>query len=428
MIHRPVYLPTPGACLTGEEVNLVNLINEYRNEHGLPDAPVSKSLTTVAQWHVLDLHTNRPDSGTDPATGLECNLHSWSDWRPDLWTPVCYVHTHAYAEGMLFKPRQMTNNLYTGYGYENAYGSGFGATAQSALNAWRNSPPHNAVILEQDVWQGRNWPAMSVGIYEHYAVLWFGSVTDPQGPVTVCNVLGNPIPVDGALDQATNITLSWEGYNLDGNTLLYDLYLEADTNPPTQLVASNLSENSYAMTNLLEGTTYYWRIVVRDTHNTQTEGAVWSFTTEETLHVCLTDEEVILANLINDYRNQNGLPDVPLSKSLTAVAQWHVLDLQTNHPDSGTDPATGEECNLHSWSDWQPDLWTPVCYVDSNAYGEGMWFKPREITDNAYTGYGFENAYRHHDGATAQAALDSWRNSPNDNDIILEQGAWQGFS
>ncbi|MCP4358782.1 MAG: hypothetical protein GY796_12250 [Chloroflexi bacterium] len=176
----------PGDCVTDEEAQLVTLINDYRNQNGLPNVPVSKSLVTVAQWHVINLDENNPDSGTDPNSGLSCNMHSWSDQHPSLWTPVCYTSDHAYAQGMWFKPREISGNVYTGYGYENAYGSSGQATAVGAFNGWRNSPPHNDVILEQGIWNGYNWPAMGVSIYEHHAVLWFGDISDPQGSLNNC--------------------------------------------------------------------------------------------------------------------------------------------------------------------------------------------------------------------------------------------------
>ncbi|NOU17519.1 MAG: hypothetical protein HOO91_08175 [Bacteroidales bacterium] len=55
----------------------------------------------------------------------------------------------------------------------------------------------------------------------------------------------------------------------------------------------------------------------------------------------LTDEETKLYNLIMEYWKANGLPNIPISPSLTIVAQTHVKDLQNNHPDN-------EPCNMHS--------------------------------------------------------------------------------
>ena len=95
----------------------------------------------------------------------------------------------------------------------------------------------------------------------------------------------------------------------------------------------------------------------------------------------LTDEEKKLYDLIMEYRNENGLPDIPFSKSLTYVAQTHVKDLYNNRPNNGN-------CNLHSWS--SNGNWTPCCYTPDHAQAKCMWSKPSEMT--SYKGYGYEIA------------------------------------
>lgn len=176
--------PPPGSCLTSEETLLAQQLNAYRVANGLASIPVSKSLTTVAHWHVLDLILNNPHSGTD-SRGLPCNSHSWSD--QGYWTPVCYTPDHAYASGMWNKPREITFDVYDSAGFEiAAWVSGGSISASRALSLWLQSPPHNAVISEQGVWQGYNWRAMGVGMYRRYAVVWFGRPVDPQGTVTQC--------------------------------------------------------------------------------------------------------------------------------------------------------------------------------------------------------------------------------------------------
>ncbi|MEA3497116.1 MAG: CAP domain-containing protein, partial [Bacteroidota bacterium] len=67
----------------------------------------------------------------------------------------------------------------------------------------------------------------------------------------------------------------------------------------------------------------------------------------------LTEEELKLYNLIIEYRQEKKLPPIPLSPSLTIVAQTHVKDLADNNPDKG-------RCNTHSWSD--KGKWTSCCY------------------------------------------------------------------
>lgn len=179
--EAPAAQYVPGACLTVQDVELARLINAYRNQNGLPSVPISKSLTHVAQAHVLDLHLHRPDTGTD-SRGMPCNLHSWSD--QGNWSPVCYTSDHEYAAGMWNKPREITGGVYTGNGYEISHRSSAGATPDSALRGWQSSPGHNSVIIEQNNWGP--WQAMGVAVYEQYAVAWFGREADPQGTLDAC--------------------------------------------------------------------------------------------------------------------------------------------------------------------------------------------------------------------------------------------------
>ena len=140
---------------------------------------------------------------------------------------------------------------------------------------------------------------------------------------------------------------------------------------------------------------------------------------------CLTAEEIRLASLVNQCRRALGLPDITVSRSLTMVAQSHVRDLHWNSPDSGTDHR-GLNCNLHSWSN--RGEWTPACYTSDHLYRNRMWFKPEEITQGAYTDYGFEIAFgAKMFTATAENALQGWMNNQLHNNVIVEQGPWQGY-
>ena len=155
------------------ETEFATLINDYRQENGLAAVPVTVSLTEVAQLHAFDLFTYEPH-----LSGNGCNLHSWSANGP--WTAMCYTADHAEAANMWNKPGEVTNNVYTGNGYELA---AFGYSSSSdALEGFKNSAAHNDVLLNAGIWAGFDpWPAMGVGIKENYYTVWFGDVTDPQG-------------------------------------------------------------------------------------------------------------------------------------------------------------------------------------------------------------------------------------------------------
>ena len=153
--------------LNVKEMELYELIMEYRKGRGLPQIPISESLTYVAQLHVKDLQENHE-------RGTNCNMHSWSD--KGVWSPCCYTDDHAQANCMWNKPRELTS--YTGNGYEIAYWTSSSVTPREALSSWKNSPGHNRVIINEDVWSDHLWNAIGIGISNNYAVVWFGEKVD----------------------------------------------------------------------------------------------------------------------------------------------------------------------------------------------------------------------------------------------------------
>lgn len=136
---------------------------------------------------------------------------------------------------------------------------------------------------------------------------------------------------------------------------------------------------------------------------------------------CLNTEEAALVQAVNAYRVQNGKAALPASRWLSTTGQWHGWDLQANAP-------VGGNCNLHSWSGAMPNLWQAVCYTPDHAQATQMWGKPRQISSNAYTGNGYENAAVAGGPMTANIALTAWQNSPAHRDVILNQNAWAGIN
>jgi uncharacterized protein YkwD len=82
---------------------------------------------------------------------------------------------------MWSKPRELTS--YKGNGYEIACGSNeccsdFIMTAAYALQAWKKSTGHNAVIVNQSIWNDNQWKAIGIGLSNGFAVVWFGKEPD----------------------------------------------------------------------------------------------------------------------------------------------------------------------------------------------------------------------------------------------------------
>lgn len=160
--------------LSEKEAKLYYGINAYRESLGLPKLSLSKSLTTVARTHVADSNAHTPENQVD-VRGIQGNLHSWSSYGS--WTPVVYTSDHNYAAYMWSKPSELTS--YPGSGFEISAWYSLTMTPEVALDSWKGSPGHNAVMTTQGMWS--DLKTMGVGIDGKYAHVWFGQDADPAG-------------------------------------------------------------------------------------------------------------------------------------------------------------------------------------------------------------------------------------------------------
>ena len=122
------------------------------------------------------------------------------------------------------------------------------------------------------------------------------------------NVPTNPTPGNNEKGVSIFPVLSWSASDPDDDKLLYDLYFGKDEE--LELLVSNLATNSYTTKKLEYGTTYNWRVVVKDERGNITEGPIWKFITN------------YLPNIPSNPSPEDGAIDV----STKPVLSWDASD------------------------------------------------------------------------------------------------------
>ena len=129
---------------------------------------------------------------------------------------------------------------------------------------------------------------------------------------------------------------------------------------------------------------------------------------------CITQEELILLEKINQYRMENSLPLLELSKSLSWVAHLHVRDLFLNQPHRENG------CNMHSWSG--EGNWSAFCFPKEQTKRKSVWDKPKELTH--YVAPAHELIFWSNQETGFEEALAEWKSIPQSASLILNTGRY----
>lgn len=131
-------------------------------------------------------------------------------------------------------------------------------------------------------------------------------------------------------------------------------------------------------------------------------------------HDGLSLQELRLYHLIMEYRAEEGLAPIPLSRALTTTAGRHVLDTRENIWAEDLDLPSG--ANLHSWSD--------APYYGDHRAPRVMWEAPERI-GTGYESAGYEISAAGQ--ADIDAALTGWQGSPGHDAVIVNTGIWNSI-
>ncbi|KLO22538.1 hypothetical protein X275_05660 [Marinitoga sp. 1197] len=123
----------------------------------------------------------------------------------------------------------------------------------------------------------------------------------------------NPYPADNSDISVSTITLTWESSDPDGDNVYYNLYLGDNINQ--QKVASDISQNSYKITNLIPGT-YYWYVEAYDNYGNISKSELWSFTVTESAAENNPPLKPVLLEPVNNANNVSN----------NAVLKWQCSD------------------------------------------------------------------------------------------------------
>ncbi len=160
---------------------------------------------------------------------------------------------------------------------------------------YRNSPGDAWALLEEytdDIseWTERTIPLPDLSddyqiAFEATGQYGYGVCIDDI-TVTATSITNQPPdqpfgenPTDGETDISINTDLSWSGSDPENDALTYDVYF-GTANPPATMVSDDQNDLTFGPGTLQYSTTYRWRVHAMDEHGAETEGNVWSFTTE----------------------------------------------------------------------------------------------------------------------------------------------------
>jgi uncharacterized repeat protein (TIGR01451 family) len=249
---------------------------------------------------------------TDGAT----TFYNYTNGAPLYWYNMEAYGIHIYDGGygikLFYESRGYTvDTMYNQYIYGyNGNTQGFTYTQYKAeIDAGRPVMIHvvghtmvgfgyddaSNLMYIHDTWNYNDHTMTWGGYYAgmlHYAVTIVqlaatGPCTDP--PTTP----DNPSPADNATDISINTDLSWSGgHPCPGESVTYDVYLEANDSNPDNLICNDVSSTTCDPGTLSYNTHYYWQVVANGL-NGPTTGPVWDFTTEEAgadLTISKTDE------------------------------------------------------------------------------------------------------------------------------------------
>lgn len=247
--------------------------------------------TAAGAVYESDFPYESGSTGTNgPCTGQPHTHHeTLVSWGTESGTPApATIKQLIYDYGPVYVSVCASGPLFNGYSGgiyqtdEKAYCGG-GTDHGVVLVGWDDNQGPSGVWYLRNSWGtlwGENGGYMriaygvsNVGRYPAYAV-YEGVPNDPP------NTPSDPVPADGSLTRPIDSDLLWTGGDPDsGDTVTYDVYLEAGDSTPDVIVCDDVSAPGCDPGMLSNDLEYYWFVVATDSHSVSITGTTWSFST-----------------------------------------------------------------------------------------------------------------------------------------------------
>jgi len=125
--------------------------------------------------------------------------------------------------------------------------------------------------------------SLTVAIYKNESTLMDFLIFKDNSNIGTVNIY-DPVPGNGAVDQALAMTLKWKVEGNKANTqLTYDIYIFESNSTVQQLLGENVVLDEVTTSGLKTTTTYYWYVVAKYEGNKVAFSPTWTFKTRDPL-------------------------------------------------------------------------------------------------------------------------------------------------
>ncbi len=193
------------------------------------------------------------------------------------------------------------------------------------IERWGGNNDYSDTISGSNVKSGETWTCkVYVDTYNTITKIGEASVNVEQKEINHAPSVSLIAPENGADGLDTTVTLKWDGSDVDGDTLSYDVYL--GTSKSNMQKKATTGNEQYTVSNLAYATTYYWKIIASD-GKTSTESEIWSFTTK---HEQIEQPELYVSEDVIDFgtlqKDVQATRHFYIKNAGTGVLEWEAKE------------------------------------------------------------------------------------------------------